>query len=227
VIGAVLKSDIDRYAADMQRHNALFMGAAEGRLTADRVGYYLFNLRLLLQHTGVHLERARLRALALGDRDLAEHFAAKWAEEQGHHRWAENDLEHLEQEQRVVPSSEYASGLLGLLHFLQQTIDRDPATYLAHMLFAEYLIASKGGEWLALIEERCGVSVRMMTAVSKHVELDQDHADEGVEAIDRLVNDPAKLDALRAVLARVIEYFDEFSDQVMAYEGSCKTTSAA
>lgn len=227
MIAAILKSDIDRYAAVMHDQNALFMGAAEGRLTADKVGYYLSNLRLLLQHTPVHLERARLRAVALGDHDLAEHFATKWAEEQGHDRWAENDLQHLEREQQVVPSGEYASGLLGLLQFLQQTIDRDPATYLAHILFAEYLIASKGPEWLALIEERCGISVGMMTAVSNHVELDKEHTHEGLEAIDRLVNDPAKLDAMRAVLARVIECFDEFSNQVMAFEGPCTTTSAA
>jgi hypothetical protein len=222
-----LKSDIDRYAAVMQQQNALFMGAADGRLTADKVGYYMSNLRLLLQQSVLHLERARRRALALGEHDLAEHFAAKWAEEQGHDRWAENDLQHLKEEQQVVPSSEYASGLLGLLQFLQQTIDRDPAMYLAHMLFAEYLIASKGPEWLALIEERCGISIRLMTAVSNHVELDKDHADEGVEAIERLVKDSAKLDGMRAVLAQVIEYFDEFSTQVMAYEGPCETTSAA
>lgn len=227
MIAAILKSDLDGYASDMHRTNAMFAGAAEGRMTADQVGYYLSNLRLLLHTSAVHLERARLRALALGDHDLAEHFATKWAEERGHDRWAENDLKHLEEEKQIVRSSEYASALLGLLQFLQETIDRDPYAYLAHMLFAEYLIALRGGEWLALIEERCGVAVRMMTAVGNHVELDKAHADEGFEVVDRLVKDPSKADTMRGVLHRVIAYFDELSRQVMAFEGTCKTTSAA
>jgi hypothetical protein len=205
----------------------MFVGAAEGRLTADKVGYYLSNLRLLLQQSSVHLERARARALALGNHELAEHFATKWAEEHGHDRWAENDLQHLKQERDIVATGEYASALLGLLHFLEQTIERDPATYLAHILFAEYLITVKGPEWLALIEERCGIPVSAMTAVSNHAELDKEHASEGLEAIDRFVPDPARLDAMRDVLHRVIALFDEFSNQVMAFEGTCKTTSAA
>jgi hypothetical protein len=227
VIAAILKSDLDSYASDMHRANAMFAGAAEGRMTAEKVGYYLSNVRLLLQATPVHLERARLRALALGDHDLAGHFATKRVEERGHDRWAENDLKNLEEEKQVAPSNEYASGLLGLLHFLEATIDRDPATYLAHIAFAEYVIATRGGEWLALIEERCGIAMRMMTAVGNHVELDKDHADEGFEVIDRLVTNPAKLDAMRGVLHRVIGYFEEFSSQVMAFEAPCKTTSAA
>lgn len=227
MIGASLKADLDRYAVAMDHRNALFMGAAEGRLTADKVGFYLSNVRLLLQHTPVHLERARARAVVLGHHELAEYFAQKWAEERGHHRWAEDDLQRLEEELQVITTGDYASGLLGWLHFLEETIERDPTDYLAHILFAEYLIAVRGPEWLALIEERCGVPVRMMTAVANHAELDKEHADEGIAAIDRLVSDPEKLAAMRSVLERVLGYFDEFSDQVMAFEGTCKSTSAA
>jgi len=202
------------------------MGAAEGRLTTDKVAYYLSNVRLILQRSPVHLKRASARALALGDHDLAEHFAAKRAEELGHDRWAENDLQHFDKGLKTVPPGEYAPALLGLLHFLEETIERDPATYLAHVLFAEYLITLMGPLWLTLLEERCGIPVRMMSAVSKHVEFDKQHASEGLNAIDRLVTAPSKLVPMRAVLKRVIKYFDEFSAQVMAFEGPCTTTSA-
>ena len=48
MIAAALKLDIERYAAGMHRTNALYVGAATGRLTPEIVGFYLFNVRHLV-----------------------------------------------------------------------------------------------------------------------------------------------------------------------------------
>jgi hypothetical protein len=213
----------------MVHDNALYVGAAEGRLTPEVVGYYLSNIRHLLHHTPLHLERARVRALARGEHSLAHYFAVKATEERGHDRWADDDLRRLRDELGAVPDGGHAPGLLGLIRFIEATIDRDPIDYLAYILFAEYLIALMGPEWLALIEERCGIPMRMFSVISKHAELDRDHTAEGLETIDRLVRAPAKLPDMRAVLRRTFVYFDQFSAEVVAFEGSrsCRTSSAA
>jgi len=231
VIADVLRADVERYAAGMPRHNPLYVGAAEGRLTPEMVAYYLFNVRHLVRHTPAHLERARARALAVGDHALAAHFAAKHAEEQGHDRWADRDLERLSDGFGAAPRDEHSRGLLGLLRHVERTIDRDPALYLAYILFAEYLIVLMGPEWLALIEERCGIPRSTFTVIANHVELDREHTEEGLEAIDALVPDPAKLGPMRAVLRETFDHFDRFSADVLALgerpEAPCTTSSPA
>lgn len=231
MIADVLRADVERYAADMPRHNALYMGAADGRLTPEMVGYYLFNVRHLVRHTPAHLERARTRSLALGDHALAAHYAAKHAEEQGHDRWADRDLERLSDGFGAAVRGEHSPGLLGLLGHIEQTIDRDPTLYLAYILFAEYLIVLLGPEWLALIEERCGIPRSMFSVIDNHVELDRDHTEEGLEAIDALVTDPAKLGPMREVLRETFMHFDRFSADVLASgeqrEVPCTTSSHA
>ena len=228
MIGDALQSDLERYAEHMLRRNTLWVGAARGQLTPDIVSRYLFNIRHLIRHTPLHLERARQRALRLGDEALADHFAEKQSEEQGHDRWADEDLRRLADELGSVPDGDHAPALLGLLRFIESTIDHDPSRYLAYILFAEGLIAKMGPEWLALVEERCGIPVTMFTVISKHAELDKEHTSEGLEAIDRLVRDPASLTSMRDVLRRTCAYFDEFSAQVTTTEGpECRTSSAA
>ncbi len=229
MIADALKTDIDTYAARMPEQNALYSGAASGRLTPEMVSYYLFNIRHLLHHTPLHLERARARALALGERGLAEHYATKAVEEHGHERWAENDLRRVRDELEAAPSGGYAPALLDMLRFIEETIDRDPIDYLAYILFAEYLIALMGPEWLALIEERCGIPISMFSVIANHAELDREHSSEGLDTIDRLVRDPAKLAPMRHVLRRTFAYFDRFSAEVTSVKGTraWSTSSAA
>lgn len=229
MIADALKVEIERYALEMIHRNALYVGAAEGRITAEKAAYYLSNVRCLLRHVIPYLESARSRAIALGDHALAEHYAQKWREEHGHDRWADDDLARLHQERATSVPAQPAPGLLALLRFLEATIERDPACFLSYILFGEYLIALMGAQWLALIEERCGIAASNFSVIAKHAELDRDHTEEGLEAIDRLVPDPRKLASMRAVLRQILAYFDQLSAEVMAFgeAGVCATSSAA
>lgn len=216
MIADALKSDIERYAAGMPRRNALYVGAAEGRLTPEMASYYLFNVRHLVRHTPVHLARARERALELGDHALADHWAGKQTEERGHDRWADQDLDRLQDGFRVGAISECSPALLGMIRRNEEVVERDPALYLAYALFTEYLVVLLGPTWLALIEQRCGMPASMFSIIGKHAELDREHTAEGLEAIDALVTDPAKLGPMREVLRETFAFFERFGAEVLA-----------
>ncbi|HEY8428819.1 MAG TPA: hypothetical protein VIL20_10610 [Sandaracinaceae bacterium] len=216
MIAEVLKSDIERYAEAMPRHNALYVGALEGRITPEMASYYVFNVRHLVRQTQVHLQRARERALELGDAALAAHWGDKQIEERGHDRWADDDLERLRGCFGIEPNGEYSPALLEMIRRNEEIIERDPALYLAYALFAEYLVVLLGPSWLALLEERCGIPASMFSIVGKHADLDREHTSEGLEAIDALVTDPAKLGPMREVLRERFALFDRFAEDMLA-----------
>lgn len=217
MIAAALKLDIERYAAGMHRTNALYVGAATGRLTPEIVGFYLFNVRHLVQHTPLHLERARRRALALGRTDLAEHFSQKLVEEHGHDRWADGDLSLFRERFGSDADGSLAPALLTQLRWIEALIDRDPALYLAYILFAEYLIVLMGPSWLSMVEARCGIPRQMLSVIGNHAELDKDHTDEGLDAIDALVREPRQIGPMRETVARAIALFERWSGEVLAH----------
>lgn len=233
MIADALKSDVERYAAEMDRKNGLYVGALTGQLTPARVSYYLHNVKHLIGRTQTHLARARERSIELGELSLAEFYATKQVEEHGHDRWAESDLGRVRDAFGVHADENVSPGLLGLLRFLEDTIERDPMAYLAYAFFAEYLVVLLGPAWLELLEERCGVPASMMSVISKHADLDREHTSENMAVIDALVRDPAKLGELREVLRQSIEHFDRFSADVLGFDGrlsegsSCSSASIA
>ena len=215
MIADALHAEVERYAARMTTDNAVFVAAARGVFTPELAAQYIFNVRHLIRHSPDHLTRARNRASQLGDQHLAHHYACKLAEEQGHDRWADEDLDRMRARFLIADGLKVVPALLGLLRFIETTIDRDPKLYLAYILFAEQLVALRGSEWLALIESRCGIPSDMMSVIGKHAELDQGHAAEGLEAIDQLVTDPALLGPMRRTIVTSITLFDRFCSEIV------------
>lgn len=213
MIGNALRDEIDRSAARMRRENPLFTRAAEGTIDRRTISRYLTNIHVLLQHTPIHLERARKRARELGREDLARHFDHKMEEEVGHDAWAERDLRRVSNGAPVEASQPLVT-MEGMLRFIESVIDRDPAEYLAYIFFAEYLIVVLGPEWLDLLEKRCGIPKTSMTAIGNHIELDKDHVDEALATIDELVGDPSKLPAMRDVVVATVARFENFCAEV-------------
>lgn len=225
MIADALRADIERFAHEMQRENALFVGAAEGRLTPDVIARYLNNVRVMIGQTPYFMKRARDRALASGRLELAAYFTSKWAEEEGHDRWASADLTRLRT--RFGESSleaEVTPSLRRLMRLLDDAIERDPALYLAYILFAEYHVVLIGPRWLEVLEARCGIPSSMLTVIGKHAELDKEHAAEGLRAIDALVTDPEMLAPMREILRSSMELFQRFCAEVVA--GGARVESA-
>jgi pyrroloquinoline quinone (PQQ) biosynthesis protein C len=209
MIADALRTEIERYAA-RRRQNPLFALAEEGRLTRATVARYIANVHYVIQYTPVYLTRARDAAAKRGDAQLAAHYQAKLGEEVGHDAWSEKDLESFTRLSAQSPNTDVTRAMIDLVEFLARIIDEDPTLYLAYIAYAEYLVVLLGDEWLALLDERCGISRTSMTVIDNHVELDRDHADDAFAKIDALVGEPRKLPRMRQVLLETLERFDAF-----------------
>jgi pyrroloquinoline quinone (PQQ) biosynthesis protein C len=225
MIGEALRAEIESYAATMRRSNPLFTNARNGTMTADTVARYLASIHYLVSYTPICLARARDRATVLGDDRLAAHYQLKRGEEAGHDAWAERDFERVSMQARRPVAREAMPAIRALIEFLARTIDEDPALYLAYILFTEHLTVLLGPEWLALLEEHCGIQRTSMTVVGNHVELDKAHVEHALEEIDDLVGDPRKLPRMREALRTSAAFFDEFCAQVTRGENEDVCTS--
>lgn len=209
MIGNALRIDIEKYAADLSRRNVLFATTQAGTLSRDMLRRYLASIHFMLTLTPIHLAKAARRARELGAEPLARHFEQKLIEEVGHDAWAEQDLRSLEVE-RSARTADVTNAVRELAAYLEQTIEQNPAWYLAYIAFAEYLTVIKGPELLDLLETRCGIPKASMTAIDNHVELDRDHAEEGFAVVDDLVTDPRMLPAMREAMATSMRHFDAY-----------------
>lgn len=217
MIADALRADIETYARHARKTNPLFTRAADGSLLPAHITHYLSNIHHLVAQTPPNLRRAEARARAVGLGELATHYGVRLSEETGHEEWAVDDLAAL-RAAAPGPGVRLEPALVQLLGYLHEIIDEEPTLYLSYCLFAEQLTVLLGGDWLALLEERCGIPRAAMTVVDRHVELDIHHVEEALESIDALVVEPRMLPRLREVLATSIQYFDRFCRQIAAHD---------
>ena len=210
-----LKRDIEAYALGM-RSSRLMTLAREGRVTKTTVERYLFGILYLIRHTPEHLTLARRYAVARREHELARYFELKAADELGHDRWAEADIASIGIDRVNLPPPKLPGSIVALGDFLRETIQDDPARYLAYVLSAEYFTVLMGPEWVHTLEERCGVPPDSLTVIERHVELDKFHVAEGSSEIDRLIREPARLDRLRETLHASMRHFSAFCDELAA-----------
>ncbi len=216
MIASALRYEIESHAARIRAANPLYRSAAAGQAPAAAVERYLASLRYLLAGSSPCLIRAAARARDLGQHHLAEHLRQKEIEERGHDTWAAEDLQVLRARFGTQSDDHPVPAMIELMRHIEEIIDRDPALYLAYILWAEYFTVLVGGELVENLVGRCGVPANAMTCVAKHVELDQDHAAEGVEVIDALIGNPRKLPELREVLWKAMALFDRACEEMMA-----------
>jgi len=214
MIANALRAEIEAYAVRMPVSNPLFVEASNGTFAPASMLTYLANIRYIVGYTKTSLSHARDRARALGDERLAEHYEHKRVEELGHEVWADDDIVRLSKASAIAPTADILPAIRDLVRFLEETIEEDPALYLAYALFAEYLTVILGPAWLRLLEERCGIPRSSMTVIGNHIELDREHAEEAFDLIDLLVADPRKLARMREVLQASLANFDRFCGEV-------------
>jgi hypothetical protein len=216
MIADALRCEVEAYAAGMPRTNPLYYRAADGTLTPRHLTRYLASVHYLIAHTPMHLALAREGALARGDSQLADHFAHKLDEEQGHDAWAVRDFERMRAAAAAAARLEPCDAMRDLVDYVSGVIAREPRHYLSYILFAEYLIVLLGPKWLELLEERCSIPRTSMTVIDNHAELDREHTDEALDLIDTLVPDPRDLAPMRCVMQSTIERFERFCFEVLA-----------
>jgi hypothetical protein len=214
MISNILKTDIDRYAEELRAGSRLLTLAKAGGLDTTMVGRYMAGISYMIHHTAVHLTLAKKSALERGEHRLAAYFDEKLREEAGHERWATSDLDKLDVLFGKKIPREPAPGAANLMRCIEAGIESEPYLYLAYILFAEYMVVTLGPEWVAALQECCGIPRDAQTVNTHHIELDKEHVQEGLAEIDALIDDPARYEPLRTMLKDSMQHFSAFCDDV-------------
>jgi hypothetical protein len=191
---------------------AFFPDGPGGPCHAEILARYLSSVRYSIRRLR-RCSSARSEAPRPRPARAAEHFAHKLGEEVGHDLWAERDIGA-----RVAPrgaSRRPEAAILALYDYLEPAVDREPLLYLGYMLWAEYFTVLAGSEFARAVVERCDLPAEAISCVARHAELDREHTSEGLEAIDRLVEDPRMLAPMRASMRRAMAFFDQFCDELL------------
>jgi pyrroloquinoline quinone (PQQ) biosynthesis protein C len=213
VISEQLQKDIDAYVVAFRR-SPLLERARAGEVTPAIVGRYLASIHYLLTQTPVHLSLAERIAIERGDGRLSAFFAHKRSEEESHHEWAESDKAELSQLFAEAAGHQPARAMYALVENTRDAIEREPALYLAHILFAEYFTVVVGPEWIDALGEKCGIPVSALSSIAQHVELDKHHVVEGVREIDELLVDDALHGPVRDMLHETMRRYSAFCDEL-------------
>ena len=166
---------------------------------------------------GSELSLARDSAEQWGDLELRRFFQHKLGEEHGHDQWAESDLKEMGAHfgSSVGATREPCRAILALVRDLERAIRVAPASYLAYILFAEYITVLMGPVWVDALREHCGVPADALSVVSRHAELDREHVAECVAEFDALLaasDAPRAFDTLRVAMS----HFEAFCDELHA-----------
>ena len=106
---------------------------------------------------------------------------------------------------------------------LERAIVARPASYLAYILFAEYITVLMGPVWVDALREHCAVPAEALSVVSRHADLDREHVAECVSEFDALLA-PSDAPGAFETLAMSMAHFEAFCDELHAL--AC-TSSAA
>lgn len=210
-LSAVVKGSIDVWAEHLRTHSPLVRAAEQGELGPRSLALYLESLRFVFARSHANIIAAAGRAEALQLPELAAYFRGKAAEEVGHDQWAENDLQHLPT--RAVADLQPAAGSVALVSLQTALIAKHPICFLAYTVWAEYLTASLGDEWLQMLA-RSGYERSSVSAVALHLDADRGHAFEGFVALDQLWQGvPSALEILDGV-ERAERSFEAFCAEI-------------
>lgn len=210
-LSRMVKASIDDWAAQLRRESPLVLAAERGEVGPRALALYLESLRYVFAHSQANIRAAAARADELSLPELAGYFRAKATEEHGHEQWAANDLTQLPSQ--AVNGVEPASAARALVALQSKLIAQHPICFLAYAVWAEYLTASLGDEWLRLLA-RSGYQRSAVTAVAYHLEADVEHAFEGFDALDRLWTGEPDAAAILSGVERAERGFEAFCAEI-------------
>ncbi len=206
-----LKDRVDHHVKRMRDENLLVQKASTGKIGRREFFDYLNNLMYFFHHTVIHLDIARVRALAMGLNEIVPFFDEKIGEETGHDQWARNDLRANGSAQVDVDLGRVAPATHRILAYSVDLIYRDPELFLAYMFFHEYVAVVGAPEFLANLEAQCGIPPERVTALSWHADLDRHHIEDDLLEIERLVSrSPEKAEPLLDAVDETARFVDGF-----------------
>lgn len=209
-----IKDSIDSFYQDIKSSNLIYLNAKEGKLGPQNIQRYLASVRYLIQHTPIHLRLALQESQRRNQTELAAYFETKLIEEVGHDKWAEEDLVRMGQ---TPQDTLVAPAIRKLVDNNEQLILQNPELYLIYIFFAEYFTVLGGPEWLAMLQNNCGIPTSQMSVVDNHVELDKSHVMDGIAEINKLITNSQDSETYLAALRGSMQVMNEFYNDV----GTC------
>jgi hypothetical protein len=208
-----LKDAIERYAVELFERSALVETARRGELTERAMALYLESLRYLFQHSERNLHVAALRCEELGRGRLAAWFWHKRKQEDGHDRWAMNDLATLPP--AAVAGIRPTAAAVSLVELQAQLIEQDPLCFVAYVQWAEHFSAHVGDDWLNALASS-GFPRTQVSAIDKHLAVDHEHAAAGFREIEGLLTDSIDVSLLLAAVDRAGRIFEALCNEICA-----------
>ena len=214
MIADALKHEVEAHVQRTLESNPMLALARQGAVAPAVLGRYLASLRYIISKTPECLTRAEHNARAAGQHQLAEYFRKKLAEEDGHDRWAEQDI-HVFRSTFGVDPDDPVSAMRELYRFVVRMIDRDTTLYVAYILWVEYFTVLAAPELISALVKRCGVPPEALSCISKHVTLDIEHTDQNLEDVDEMIQDPSQLPPMRTAMRGAMQWFDRACEEMV------------
>jgi hypothetical protein len=206
-----LQMSIEDWADDLRRRSQISAFAKSGKLTPRAVALYLESLRYLLRNSQLNLLLAADTSKQLGCMELSAYFNRKAGEERGHEHWAIDDLERLPD--AATAGVRPATAIVSLVELQRTLIAEHPVCFVAYALWAEYFTVLLGDEWLEALAT-CGFERTQISAITKHLDADREHAARGFGEIDRLWEGQPDRTLIVAAVERAGRIFEEFCDEI-------------
>lgn len=208
-----LTQHIQNHFRTLKRQNSFYQRIFNGQLTAAELTRFLQNVSFLTAHTPEHLTLAVTTARAQGHEALALYFEEKRHEEVGHDQWGAEDVAALKQRFQITQDQ---IGIVPEMQMLvasnQAMIMRDPFQYFIYILYAEYFTVLAGPACVTAIEKNKKIPPGMMTIISKHAELDQEHIAEWAQDAEKVGLKPEHCADYRKVLDGIMDRYSLFCE---------------
>jgi hypothetical protein len=210
-LAVALRESIENWAENLRQNSPLGVLAKAGTLPPRAMALYLESLRYLFQNSQRNLAIALRHSEQAGDAGLVDYFQRKMREEEGHDRWAANDLQQLPR--GVTQGIQPAPSMLALIELQRTLVERHPLCFAVYILWTEYFTVLIGDEWLDALAT-CGYDRTQVSAIAKHIEADREHARAGFNEIDGLWRGVPEAGAILGVVEEAGQVFEAFCDEI-------------
>lgn len=187
-----------------------------GEVSSGQVAAYLVAMRYLISATPAHLRAAEETARRIGLNDVAEFCNQKFAEEVGHDQWATEDLGTLKQLTGSREPNDILPAMRKTVELLEQGCQAEPLFHPLYCYVVEDFTVTIGERWVGLVTQRSAIPRQALTVVTKHVELDVEHAEDGCRQLSNFFvrypdNVPPAVSRVRTVLAQLGSFWEQLA----------------
>jgi hypothetical protein len=210
-IAVQLKQSIERYADELVKRSPIAEILARGGLTPRAMALYLESLRYLFACSERNLRLAADRCDLLGRPEIAAYLRRKASEEDGHDRWAIDDLAQLPP--AATAGIRPAQAILALVELQAELIETEPLYFVAYLQWTEHFSVYVGDLWLDALA-MSGFQRTQVTAIHNHLETDREHAAAGFREIDTLARDFSHPERLIDVVEKAGRVFESLLEEI-------------